>query len=170
MKLVSIQECDIEKSYQLHQTFDQDENGFINDAFHFTKEQFKNYVKQCDDYSKGLNLPEGYVPCTHYILINDEDEYVGLFKFRHELNEFLRNDPGHIGYGISNKYRGKGYASKGLKLCLDIARDMNIDELYLSCYKSNPASLKVQQNNGAYIHHESDDHYLTRIPLKDKEL
>lgn len=169
MKLKTIQECDIEKCFKLHQSFDYDENGFINDAYHLNKEEFKKYIKQCEDYSKGLNLPEGYVPCTYYILINNEDEYVGLFKFRHELNNSLRNGSGHIGYGISSHYRGKGYATQGLKLCLSIAKSMNIDEIYLSCNKSNPASLKVQQNNGAYIHHESDSKYFTRIPLRDKE-
>ena len=102
---------------------------------------------------------------SDYILINNKDEYVGLFKFRHTLNDTLRNGSGHIGYGISSRYRGKGYATQGLKLCLSIAKSMNIDELYLSCNKSNPASLKVQQNNGAYIHHESDSQYFTRIPL-----
>ena len=39
------------------------------------------------------------------------------------------------------------------------------DEAYLSVNKNNPASLKVQQNNGAYIHHENDEEYFTRIKL-----
>ena len=41
---------------------------------------------------------------------------------------------------------------------------MQEDELYLSVNKSNPASLRVQLHNGAYIHHEDDEHYYTRIP------
>ena len=58
-----------------------------------------------------------------------------------------------------------GYATAGLKLTLDMAKAMGIDEAYLSVHKDNPASLKVQQNNGAYIHHENDKEFFTRIAL-----
>ncbi len=37
------------------------------------------------------------------------------------------------------------------------------DEIYMSVHKDNPASLKVQLKNGAYIHHENDKEYYTRI-------
>ena len=42
------------------------------------------------------------------------------------------------------------------------------DEVYMSVYKDNIASLKVQQKNGAYIAGETEDHYLTRIKLNRK--
>ena len=75
------------------------------------------------------------MPDTVYILENEDGEYVGIFNFRHCLNDFLRNGPGHIGYGIGPKY-----------------------------HKDNPASLRVQMKNGAYIHGETEQEYLTRIP------
>ena len=37
------------------------------------------------------------------------------------------------------------------------------DEIYMSVHKDNPASLQVQKANGAYIHHEDDAEYYTRI-------
>ena len=46
-------------------------------------------------------------------MLVDEDVYVGVFNLRHCLNDFLREGPGHIGYCISEKYRGRGYATKG---------------------------------------------------------
>ena len=42
---------------------------------------------------------------------------------------------------------------------------MGIDEAYLSVDKDNPGSLKAQLNNGAYIHHEDETEYYTRIKL-----
>ena len=37
------------------------------------------------------------------------------------------------------------------------------DEIYLCVNKNNPASFKVQINNGAYVHHEDEVKYYTRI-------
>ena len=40
---------------------------------------------------------------------------------------------------------------------------MSIHEVYMSVHKNNPASLRVQIKNGAYIHHENETEYFTRI-------
>ena len=40
---------------------------------------------------------------------------------------------------------------------------MDIQEVYMSVNKDNPASLRVQIKNGAYIHHENKTEYFTRI-------
>lgn len=105
-------------------------------------------------------------PDTVYLL-ETEGEYVGIFNLRHRLTEGLIHGAGHIGYGISPKYRGKGYAAKGLEMLLEIARKIvPEEEIYLSVHKDNLASLNVQKKNGAYIHHENEAEYFTRIPLK----
>lgn len=113
-----------------------------------------------------MNLPEGFVPDTVYLL-ETEGEYVGIFNLRHRLTEGLIHGAGHIGYGISPKCRGKGYAAKGLEMLLEIARKIvPEEEIYLSVHKDNLASLNVQKKNGAYIHHENEAEYFMRIPLK----
>lgn len=165
MKLIKLWDANLQKAYELQNTFDKDEHGFVNNAFGLSFEGFKNYVKTNEGYSKGLHLPEGYVPATIYILEAD-GQYVGIFNLRHYLNDFLRNGPGHIGYGISPKFREKGFATKGLKLVIEIAGNIiPEDEIYLSVHKDNPFSLKVQLKNGAYIHHEDETEYYTRIKL-----
>ena len=79
----------------------------------------------------------------------------------------LRNGAGHIGYGIRRSCRGRGLAKAGLKLMLDIAAPLiDENEAYLAVKKTNPASLRVMLANGAYIHHEDEEEYYTRIPLK----
>lgn len=165
MKLIKLWDADLQKAYDLQNSFEKDEHGFINNAYGLSFEGFKSYVKTNKDYSKGLHLPEGYVPATVFILEAD-GQYVGIFNLRHYLNDFLRNGPGHIGYGISPRYRRKGYATEGLKLVIKTAKDIiPEDELYLSVHKDNPSSLKVQLKNGAYIHHEDEKEYYTRIRL-----
>ena len=43
---------------------------------------------------------------------------------RHYLNDALRSGGGHIGYGILEKYRGRGYATKCLELTIEKAREL----------------------------------------------
>ena len=143
------------------------ENGFQSGGYGLSYEAFVNdYLPHCDRYSKGIDLKPGHVPQSYYILFED-DRAVGVFKFRPQLNEMLRNGSGHIGYGIRRECRGRGLAKAGLALLLETAGHLiDEDEAYLSVNKQNPASLRVMLANGAYIHHEDEDHYYTRIPLK----
>ena len=165
MKLIKLWEADLDRTYALQNSFPKEKNGFINEACGLSREEFKEYVQRREANSRGLQLPGGFVSSTVYILENEDGEYVGIFNFRHCLNDFLRNGPGHIGYGIGPKYRGRGYATEGLRLMLQIAeKEISEDEIFLSVHKDNPASLKVQLKNGAYIHGETETEYLTRIP------
>ena len=168
MELIRVQDSDYKKTYDLYMTFPENENGYINNVYGYDYEKFLSWIEMKRNWSIGKDLPEGFVADTTYVL-SDNNEYVGVFNLRHYLNDFLREGPGHIGYCISKKYRGKGYATKGLALTLAKAREKGIHEAYLSVNKDNPASLKVQQNNGAYIHHENETEYFTRIPMIDAD-
>ena len=103
MKLIKLWEADFDRAYELQNTFVQDENGFINSAYGFSREEFQEYVKLRKQNSEGVNLPEGFVPDTVY-LMEVEENYVGIFNLRHRLTEGLIHGAGHIGYGISPKY------------------------------------------------------------------
>ncbi|MBR3769903.1 MAG: GNAT family N-acetyltransferase [Lachnospiraceae bacterium] len=157
---------DIEQEYLFTTNQLADENGFTNKYEGVSREEFEKVVlPRLINNSKGIDLPEGYVPGTEFFLWED-DEIVGLFRIRHELNDFLREGAGHIGYGIKKEHRGKGYATKGLALTIEKAKEIiKEDEIYMSVHKDNPTSLQVQLKNGAYIHHEDDKEYYTRIKL-----
>lgn len=155
---------DIEKEYLFITNLPEEENGFINPDYNVSKVDFKNLTLPLYiNHSNGIDLPDGWIPYTTYFLWNDND-IVGLFRIRHYLNEYLKNGAGHIAYGISKEYRGKGFATKGLNLAIEKAWEIIPEnEIYMSVHKDNPASLKVQINNGAYIHHEDDKEFYTRI-------
>lgn len=158
---------DVEKEYQFLKDTPACENGFENKYYEFSYEDFINRalpgIIKC---SKGIGLPNGYVPQTLYFLW-DDNNIVGLFKIRHWLTDSLRNGAGHIGYGIHKNYRGKGYATKGLTLAIAKAKDIiKEDEIYLSVHIDNPASLKVQLNNQAYLHHSDEKDHHTRIKIR----
>ncbi len=142
------------------------ENGFSCASYGAAWEDYQTtHIQGMMDMAAGINLPPEYVPQTCCFLF-DGDRAVGLFKVRTRLNDSLRNGSGHIGYGVRQSERGKGYASAGLALAVEFARQhITEDEVYMSVNKDNPASLRVMLKNGAYIHHEDEDHYYTRIKL-----
>lgn len=155
---------DMEKEYEYITNLPENENGFTNGYYGVSREEFETRVLPgFINASKGIGLPPGHVAGTKYFLWKD-DEIVGLFRLRHELNETLREGAGHIGFGIRKEYRGRGYATEGLRMTMEKAWEIiKEDEIYMSVDKTNPASLKVMLNNGAYIHHENETEYFTRI-------
>lgn len=142
------------------------ENGFENEAYGISFERFvQEEIPKRLRASQGQDLPAGRVPDTHYFLW-DEGTAVALFKVRHYLNDALREGSGHMGYGVRRTCRGRGYATRGLALAIQKAREMVPEnELYLSVDKENLASLRAQLKNGAYIHHQDGEKYYTRIKL-----
>lgn len=174
MKKVYLKEAnmeDVQKEYKFITQLPEDENGFTNKDYGCSYEEFeKKILPGYIDKSNGINLSPGHVPGTEYFLW-DGDTIVGLFRIRHHLCEALANGAGHIGYGIKKEYRGKGYANEGLRLTIEKAWEIiPEDEIYMSVHKDNPASLKTQLKNGAYIHHEDDKEFFTRVKRPEAEL
>lgn len=155
---------DIEKEYLFVKDMPMDENGFTNEWLGISREDFEDKaLGQMIGFSKGEDLPEGYVPETFLFLWND-NEIVGQFRIRHFLCESLREGAGHIGYFIHKNHRGRGYGTEGLRLTLQIARTIiPEDEIYLRVNKDNLASLNVMLYNGGYVEHEDEHKYYVRI-------
>ena len=116
----------------------------------------------CDVYKSKDDAGE-----FNYFFLWDDDKVVGLFKVRHYLNEVLREGSGHIGFGIIREYRERHYGTEGLKLALEKAGDIvREDTVYMSCFRYNTASLKTMLANGAWIDHEDDEIYYTRVKIR----
>lgn len=167
LRLVEANMKDAEKQYEFIYDIPENENGYMNSYHGISKDEYiNNVIPKMIENSKGINLRDGYVPQTTYFLW-DDDTIVGLFRVRHYLNDALRAGAGHIGYGIKKQYRRKGYATKGLALTIEKAKEIiREDEIYMSCHIGNEGSLKAQLNNGAVIHHSDDKEYYTRIRIR----
>ena len=155
---------DLEQEYDFITNTPADEHGFTNPASGCSRDEFEHTILPgYISAAKGLDLPAGWVPETEFFLW-DGGQIVGLFRIRHYLTDALARGAGHIGYAVGKEFRGKGYASAGLKLTIEKAWEIiPEDEIYMSVHKDNPASLKVQIKNGAYIHHEDEREFYTRI-------
>lgn len=111
---------------------------------------FEKYIEILPLLSNRKNLPDGHVPCTFLIAFNEANEVVGRVSIRHELNEFLSNIGGHIGYGVTPSHRKKGYATKILFETLKYVRKSlpYLHEVLLTCDDDNVGSIKTIEKNG----------------------
>lgn len=110
-------------------------------------EPFADFVARHRLMARGLELAEGLVPATFLVAIAD-DEIVGRVSIRHELNDFLRNEGGHIGYGVLRPFRRRGYATQMLTQSLTIARSLGVDQVLVTCDDDNVGSATVIERCG----------------------
>jgi predicted acetyltransferase len=168
--MLTLKKLNLKDSEQIYNFLQElpSENGFENQYCGMSKADFLNIgIPERLDSEKGINLKDGYVPDTYFFLLEDQT-IIGLFKVRHYLNDFLRAGAGHIGYAIHPKFRKCGYATEGLRLAIiELKKIMPAEEteIYLSCNLDNIGSLKAQLNNNAYIHHQDEREYYTRIKI-----
>ena len=106
------------------------------------------YFQEAIEMKEGRNLGE-LICATNFWVIAD-NEYVGRMSIRHELNDWLRNYGGHIGYEIKISSRRKGIATKALALALKYCQvELNLKEVMLTCDDQNIGSIKtIEKNNG----------------------
>ena len=142
-----------------------DENGLTNPYYGVSFDEYiEKVLPALISYEHPVNMPDWCVPET-YDYLWDEDSLVGEFRIRHYLTDALRTGAGHIGYSILKSARGKGYGTEGLRLTLQIAKEIiPDDEIYLRVNKDNIASQKVMIKNGAYLAGEDESHLFLRIP------
>lgn len=135
------------------------ENSFTNPSYDMTYSEFRNWLIQQDHWSKGEMLPAGFVAQTT-LWLYDEETPVGIGKIRHALTESSRENGGNIGYAISSQYRHKGYGKNILKMLLEEAHNMGIDEILLSVDKDNLPSKKICEENGGIIIRENSERFI----------
>jgi predicted acetyltransferase len=119
----------------------------------FDHSDFPALLRRLDEFSRGISIPEGFVPSTTYWLV-DGSELLGVSNLRHYLNERIRHAGGHIGLGIRPAQRGRGLGKLLLKLTLDEARKKGIGEVHIHCEKHNEASARTIRANGGVFDSE----------------
>lgn len=94
----------------------------------------------------------GLVPDSTFLFIRETDNrLVGVINIRHELNDWLLQYGGHIGYSIRPNERRKGYAKQQLKLALAKCRDLGLDRVLVTCNENNEASRRTILANGGVM-------------------
>ncbi len=150
VELKSLKLSDAETLYDFFQQLPASENGRTNTAYGLSREEFSEWVKQQIDFSYGKNLPQGWVPCTTYVLYID-DVPVGVSSLRHHLCPSLERDGGHIGTQILPKYRGKGYGIIIQKETMRKAEEMGIDSVLVFNHDDNEPAWRSSERLGGEL-------------------
>lgn len=97
-------------------------------------------------------VQNGWMPAEQYIAVDSRNNtIVGMLNFRKELNEYLENYIGHIGYSIAPSKRRQRLGTTMLELALIEAKKFGLERVLVTCTDDNVASAGVIENNGGRL-------------------
>jgi predicted acetyltransferase len=90
------------------------------------------------------------VPDTKRWLVED-GVLLGFLSVRHELNEFLLEEGGHVGYSVRPSARRRGLATYACAWGLEHLRGLGVDRALITCDDDNAASAATILRNGGVL-------------------
>lgn len=148
MRLIRFDEID-ELEYLFYiKSWEESNGNIVPIASGRAEANFKDFLKRQFERGTDEIREKGLVPATLYFLVDNTNKIYGALDIRHELNEYLENVGGHIGYGIIPSERQKGYGKLQLKLGLEKARELGLTKVLITCDDSNIGSSKVIESCG----------------------
>jgi len=94
--------------------------------------------------------PDGRVPCSSWWVVED-GRVVGSIALRRELNAFLADAGGHIGYSVRPSERRRGLAGWALGEVLQHAADLGLQRVLITCDVDNTASARTVERHGGVL-------------------
>lgn len=91
------------------------------------------------------------MPYIQLVAFTADGQAVGFLNLRLQLNDYLLQEGGHIGYSIRPSARGKGLAKEQLRQGLQVAKSKNIKRALVTCDRDNAASRGVILANGGVL-------------------
>lgn len=129
-------------------------------------ENMEKWVQYTYDLQDKNKIPAHYVTAEQYLLVNEKKRILGMIQLRHELNDYLLEIGGHIGYSVRPSERRKGYANEMLSKVLNICKQKGMDKVLVTCNEDNIASRKTILKNGGILENKSyevdEDNYVER--------
>ena len=108
---------------------------------------FASYVTHLEGLRVSRGVAEGWVPATFLVAV-DEGEIVGRVSVRHELNDYLAEYGGHLGYAVKSTHRRRGIATALLAAGLDELARLGVARALVTCDHDNRASVTIIERAG----------------------
>ena len=116
-----------------------------------------NILQIYTNYETGQNIPE-QMPRIYTYWCIEEEQLVGEIQLRPFLTESQAKEWGHVSYAVRYSKWHQGYGTKLLKMSLDIAREFEINNVYIACRSDNMGSIRIiEKNMGRFVHEFIDE-------------
>ena len=129
-------------------------NETIHGAANLTDLSTDEWVKFVENTKYKATVTPGFVTAHTFFAVDDTDKIVGVINARHELNDYLLNLGGHIGYSVRKSERQKGYAKAMLSYILDFLFSLGLEKVLITCDKKNIASKRTIESCGGILENE----------------
>ena len=117
-------------------------------------ETFEEWYADVVKNSSEETVADGWVPSTTLLGVDEDNNIIGMIDIRHRLNDYLLAYAGHIGYSVRKSERRKGYATQMLAQALDVAKQLGIEKVLVTCEKANIASAATIRKCGGILENE----------------
>ena len=128
-------------------------NEIIPGAANLTILATNEWVKFVENTKYKETVTPGFVT-AHTFFALDNDKIVGVINGRHELNDYLLNFGGHIGYSVRKSERRKGYGKKMLAYTSEFLFSLGLEKILITCDKNNIASKRTIESCGGILENE----------------
>ncbi len=108
------------------------------------------FLLSIENQRRGINLSP-YQVRGRQLVAEVDGEIIGRVSLRFELNEYLTERGGHVGYGVAPAHRRKGYATEILRQALVVIRAEGVDPVLVACDDDNVASSRTIERNGGVL-------------------
>ena len=114
---------------------------------------FGEYLELLERQRAGRDPHPGRVRAS-FLVAEVDGEIVGRVSIRHELNERLEREGGHIGFGVIAEHRRRGYATQILRRALEMLAAQGLVTALVSCDEDNIASgATIKRCDGELVGH-----------------
>jgi predicted acetyltransferase len=118
---------------------------------------FGDYLELLELQRAGRDPHPGRVRASFFVAEVD-GEIVGRVSIRHELNENLEREGGHIGFGVIPEHRRRGYATQILRRSLELLAAQGLVTALVTCDEDNISSAAtIERCGGALVDREEVD-------------
>ena len=125
-------------------------NESIHGAANLEELSVRDWVQFTENTKHKETVTPGFVT-AHTFFALDNDKIVGIINARHELNDYLLNLGGHIGYSVRKSERRKGYAKKMLNYTSKFLFSLGLEKILITCDKNNVASKRTIESCGGIL-------------------